>query len=302
VGHERAVRLGRQVLDERERGRAAVDDRHLAGLPQLRRRLRDRALAFDGLLRPLGIRRRDGRARHRAAVHALEQAGLGELLEVAADRVTRDAEPVGQLGVDEPPLAREELQDPPLALLLQHAAGSSPGPCATSLPCARASSTISSAPADAPPMRTTASQRSSSCRATGGEEDLVEGGVADPRRARELDQRQRDRLARDRHVAAAEHLTFPSLSAANVTSRQNRPSRVTFPRSSPSMPPFTHAGASPRPVNQRSAATPGSRLLNVWKMSYSMSWMSVRKCLPSFAAAASSSRCRRTRAPGTRTS
>jgi hypothetical protein len=54
-------------------------------------------------------------------MHALQEAGPGELLEVAPHGVARDVEPGGELRGDHPPLAAEDVKDAALALLLQHA-------------------------------------------------------------------------------------------------------------------------------------------------------------------------------------
>ena len=127
VGHRRAVRderagvLGRDRLDQLERGAAAVDDRDHVGLEQRRRCAGGRDLALDGLDRARLVGARDGRAGERAAVHALEPARLRELVQVAPDRVARDAEDVLQLGRHDAPVTLDEIEDLALALLLQHA-------------------------------------------------------------------------------------------------------------------------------------------------------------------------------------
>ena len=53
-------------------------------------------------------------------MHALEAARVGELVEVAPDGVPGDAEALRQVGGDEPALGLQQLEDPPVALLLEH--------------------------------------------------------------------------------------------------------------------------------------------------------------------------------------
>ena len=110
----------RDGVDEVQRGAAAVEDHHLARLEQRGGGARGRDLAVDGLDLAALVGARHRRARERAAVHALEAARVGELVEVAPDRVPGDAEALRQVGGDEPPLGLQQLEDPPVALLLEH--------------------------------------------------------------------------------------------------------------------------------------------------------------------------------------
>src|SRR5262249_47877083 len=103
----------------------------------------------------------------------LQALPAGELVEVAPDGVAGDAEHALQVGRDDAALGAQDVEDALLALLLEHH-GSSSTLVAISLPAARASATISSAPVEAPPtplgapaMRSTASQRLRRRRAIG---------------------------------------------------------------------------------------------------------------------------------------
>ena len=95
-------------------------------------------------------------------------------------------------------------------------------PVNTGLPCARAIAAISSAPADAPPIRSTASQRAE--QPPGDRvEDLVEHRVADPPAPGQLDQRQRERLAGHGQMAGAVHAERRLVHGRDV---RGQPSRV----------------------------------------------------------------------------
>ena len=110
----------RDGVDEVQGGAAAVEDHHLARLEQRGRGARGGDLAVDGLRLAALVGARHRRARERAAVHALEAARVGELVEVAPDGVPGDAEALRQFGGDEPALGLQQLEDPPVALLLEH--------------------------------------------------------------------------------------------------------------------------------------------------------------------------------------
>ena len=120
VGHERAGVARRDGVDEVQGGAAAVEDHDLARLEQRGRGAGGGDLAVDGLGRAALVGARHRRARERAAVHALEAARVGELVEVAPDGVPGDAEALRQVGGDEPALGLQQLEDPPVALLLEH--------------------------------------------------------------------------------------------------------------------------------------------------------------------------------------
>ena len=88
-----------------------VEQDHLAVAQQAGGRARDRGLRRRRLLAPHGVGPRPDRGRQRAAVHPPHAPGLGELLQVAADRVERDIERRAQLGDDDLAVAVEPLED-----------------------------------------------------------------------------------------------------------------------------------------------------------------------------------------------
>ena len=199
---------GRDGVDQRERGAAAVEDHDLAAAQQRRGRARDGALALDLLRLPALVAGRHARASERAAVHALHGAVARQLVEVAADRVARHAEGVLQLGGDDAPARREQVEDARLALLLeQRPAGHAGGQLLDA-----GHDELAVGPGDPdhlvgsgrrtsdPQDRVAVGQQPARDRV----EDLLEGVVADAAAAGELDQRERQRLAGDRHVAGPE--------------------------------------------------------------------------------------------------
>jgi hypothetical protein len=104
-----------------QRGAAAVDDHGLARLQERRRRTGDGDLAAHALRLPFLVGRPHGRAGERSAVHPLQVASVGELIEVAADRVAGDAELALEIGRHHATLAAEDLEDAAVALLLKEA-------------------------------------------------------------------------------------------------------------------------------------------------------------------------------------
>ena len=83
------------------------------------------ALACRRLLAPGGVGPRSDRGRERAAVDAPHEPRVGELVQVAADRVERHAERGAQLGDDDLPVVVQPLEDHLAPFLGQHGAHSS---------------------------------------------------------------------------------------------------------------------------------------------------------------------------------
>ncbi len=98
VGDHRRAQLVGQVGGHLERGGAGVDDHHLAGPDQGRRGTGDRLLGLGGLLSPLAEIEVGRRGRQGAAVHPLQQAGVGEVTKVSPHCVLGDGEMLAQLG------------------------------------------------------------------------------------------------------------------------------------------------------------------------------------------------------------
>ena len=103
-----------------ERRRARVEQDHLAVAQQAGGRARDRSLGGRGLLAPHGVGPRPDRGRQRTPVHPAHAPGLGELLEVAPDRVERDIERRAELGDDDLAVAVELLEDHLAPFFRQH--------------------------------------------------------------------------------------------------------------------------------------------------------------------------------------
>ena len=94
-----------------ERGRARIEQDHLAVAQEPRGRARDRSLRGRRLLAPHGIGPRADRRRQRPAVHPSHAPCLGELLQVAPDGVERDIERRAELRHDDLAVAVEPVED-----------------------------------------------------------------------------------------------------------------------------------------------------------------------------------------------
>ena len=120
-----ARRSGGKVARDLEGRRAGVEQDHLPLAQEPGRRDRDRRLRRRRLLAPNRIWTRPDRGRERTAVHAPQEPRVGQLLEVAADRVERHDQRGAQIGDDDLSVASESLEDHLAPLLGQHARYSS---------------------------------------------------------------------------------------------------------------------------------------------------------------------------------
>jgi hypothetical protein len=115
--HGRLEAVGQQARELEDR-RAAAERDDVPRADERRRGGGDRALGRDVVGQALGEAGRARRARRqRAAVHAPQLAGVGELLEVAADGVERHPEPHAELGRPDLPLGGEPAADRVAAFL-----------------------------------------------------------------------------------------------------------------------------------------------------------------------------------------
>ena len=97
VGADGEVALAHQGARDLERGGARIEQHHHPVLDEVRRRPADRRLALGVLVRALVEGGFDDLAPRRAAMDDVEPAALGKRLEVAPDRLARDAESLRQL-------------------------------------------------------------------------------------------------------------------------------------------------------------------------------------------------------------
>jgi hypothetical protein len=113
-----------QPLRELEDRRTAAEGDHLAGADQPDRGRRNRRLRRDVVVSAVDEPHSSRRGGQRPAVHTAQRAGVGQLLEVAAHGVQRDAEALGQLrrvNAPVPPQGREDRRAPHAAELSDRA-------------------------------------------------------------------------------------------------------------------------------------------------------------------------------------
>ena len=121
--------------------------------------MRDRRLRRRRLLAPHRVGPRADRGRERAAVDPAHEPGLGELLQVAADRVERHDERRAQVGDDDLAVAGEPVEDHLAPFLGQHGAHSSTTAQLTAETGAIPARIRKTSPAEARMVRAAAGQR-----------------------------------------------------------------------------------------------------------------------------------------------
>ena len=119
------LQIRRQAAGDLERRRPGVEEDHLPLTQEAAGRARDRFLGRRSLLAPDGVGPRTDRGGKRAAVDAPEEPGVRELAEVAADRVGRDRQLVGQVGRHDLAVAAKAFKDQVSSLFGQHDAHTS---------------------------------------------------------------------------------------------------------------------------------------------------------------------------------
>ena len=97
IGEDGQAGAADELVGQRGRGGAGIDQDRGPVLHHARRLARDRGFAFGVLAAALRDRRLHHAASRRAAMHDVEMAVIGEQLQIAADGLVRDAEDIGEL-------------------------------------------------------------------------------------------------------------------------------------------------------------------------------------------------------------